>query len=377
MSWSLNLKCPSCAGTLPPPMGSRKVLCRYCGKALYYKAEDFVPRFIIPARLGPEDVRRGTEELFGSPFVKEGLKESAVLVSRRIRFVPLYFVSGKRGGVMETGKERIVYKDVFELPEDSRGGMSPAARRQKTEIIREEDSRVVLSDFRYIYEAAKIEEAELAQDRLRESALMNLPKMRPVVLHELAAKGEVIAPDIPLERIVEKGVKSAKTGQDALEIIEMDVSVIYYPVEELLFRLKDHFISVTCDLVEGGFLWGRLPCQRKKIVILSFFLAGMLGFFFGKFLAFVLGTFSMSKIDISGAVYFWTIVFFFASIVFGGGLNAAYLLFRTPYEVKVTPRGPEIAKIGETPKTPLTPYLKGVISFISDGFDAAMERNRR
>lgn len=377
MSGTLNLKCPSCAGALPPPIGSRKVSCRYCGTALYYRADDFVPRFIIPARLGPEDVRRETEDLFASPFVKEGLKKSAVLVSRRLRFIPLYFVSGKRGGVMETGKERIVYKDVFELPEDSRGGMSPAVRRQRTEIIREEDSRVVLSDFRYIYEAAKISEAELAQDRLRDSALLNLPKIKPVILHELAAKGEVIAPDIPLERIVEKGVKSAKTGQDSLEIIEMDVSIIYYPVEELLFRLKDHFISVTCDLVEGGFLWGRLPCRRKNIVVLSFILAGMLGFFFGKFMSFALGTFSMSKIDISGAVYFWTIVFLFASVVFGGGLNAAYLLFRTPYEVKVTPKGPTIAKIGETPRTPLTPFLKGIISIISNGFDAAMEKNRR
>jgi hypothetical protein len=377
MSMTLTLNCPSCGGTLPPPMGSRKFSCRYCGKALYYKAEDFIPRFMIPARKKAEDVRRDTEKLFSSPLVKEGLKESAVLVSRRLRFVPLYFVSGKRGGVMETGKERIVYKDVFELPDDNRRGFSPASRRQKTEIIREEDSRVVLGDFRYIYEAAKIEEAELAQDRLRESALANLPKIEPVILQELAVKGEVIAPDIPIERIVEKGVMSAKKGQEALDIIEMDVSIVYYPVEELLFRLKDHYLSISYDLVEGGFLWGRLPCQRKKIVILSFFLAGMLGFFFGKFMAAVLGTFSVGKIEISGLVYFGSIVFLFASLVFGGGLNAAYLLFKTPYELKVTPKGLTIAKLGETPETFLTPFLKGIISFISKGFESALEdRNR-
>jgi hypothetical protein len=377
MSGTLNLNCPSCAGTLPPPMGSRKVSCKYCGKTLYYKAENFIPRYMIPARKQAEDVRRDTEMLFNSHLVKEGLKESAVLVSRRRRFVPLYFVSGKRGGVMETGKERVIYKETFDLPENGGNSYSTPYRKQKTEIVREEDSRVVLGDFRYIYEAARIEEAELAQDSLRESVLANLPKMKPVILQELAVEGEIIAPDIPIERIVEKGVMSAKKGQEALEIIEMDVSIVYYPVEELLFRLKDHFISVTYDLVEGGFLWGRLPCQRKKIVILSFFLAGMLGFFFGKFMAAVLGTFSMARVEISGVVYFGSIVFLFATLVFGGGLNAVFLLFRTPYELKVTPKGLIIAKLGETPQTPLTPFLKGVISIISRGLETALEEKKR
>lgn len=377
MSLPVNLNCPACGGTLPAPMGSRKMSCRYCDKPLYYKADDFIPRFAIPARMKAEDVRRETEDLFRAPLVKEGLKESAVLLSRRIRFVPLYMVSGKRGGVMETGRERIIYKEVHDLPENAGPGNLSSYRRKKTEIVREEDSRVVLGDYRYVYEAAKIQEAELAQDRLRESALKNLPKMKPVVLHELAVEGEVIAPDIPIDRIVEKGVKSAKKDQDTLEILEMDVSIIYYPVEELLFKLKNNYFSVTYDLVEGGFLWGRLPCQRKKIVMLSFLLAGMLGFFFGKFLGFVLGTFSMSKIDVTGVIYAGSIFFMFASLVFGGGLNAAYLLFRTPYVVKVSPKGPSIEKIGETPETPLTPFLKGILSLISTVFEGALENRRR
>ena len=367
----------ACGGALPAPMGSRKISCRYCDKPLYYKADDFIPRFAIPARMTGEDVRRETEGLFGSPLVKEGLKESALLVSRRTRFVPLYLVSGKRGGVMEVGKERIVYKETYNMPENGGNGYSTPYRRQKTEVLKEEDSRVVLGDYRYMYEAAKIPEAELAQDRLRESALKNLPGMKPVVLHELAVEGEVIAPDIPIERIVEKGVRSVKKDQDALEILEMDVSIIYYPVEELLFKLKNSYFTVTCDLVEGGFLWGRLPCQRKKIVMLSFLLAGMLGFFFGKFLGFVIGTFSMSKIDVTGVIYAGSIFFMFASLVFGGGLNAAYLLFRTPYAVKVSPKGPSIEKIGETPETPLTPFLKGILSLISNAFEGALEKRRR
>lgn len=377
MSPVISLNCPACGGALPAPMGSRKLSCRYCDKPLYYKADDFIPRFVIPARMKAEDVRRQTEDLFGAALVKEGLKESAVLVSRRTRFIPLYMVSGKRGGVMEVGKERIITKQVYEMPEDGNPGRVTQRYRRKTEILREEDSRVVLGDYRYIYEAAKIPEAELAQDRLRESALLNLPKMKPVVLHELAVEGEVIAPDIPIDRIVEKGVKSAKKDQDALEILEMDVSILYYPVEELLFKHKNNYLSMTYDLVEGGFLWGRLPCQRKKIVMLSFLLAGMLGFFFGKFLGFVLGTFSMAKIDVTGVIYAGSIFFLFASLVFGGGLNAAYLLFRTPYVVKVSPKGPSIEKIGETPETPLTPLLKGILSLISNAFEGALESRRR
>ena len=139
----------------------------------------------------------------------------------------------------------------------------------------------------------------------------------------------------------------------------------------------DHYLSITYDLVEGGFLWGGLPCQRRKLVMLSFALAGMLGFFFGRFVAGVLGTFSMDIIRVSGAAHFFSFVFLAASLIFGAGLNAAYLIFRTPYEVKVTPNGPAVAKMGETPDTPLTPFLKGVISFISNALNTAMERRGR
>ncbi len=85
----------------------------------------------------------------------------------------------------------------------------------------------------------------------------------------------------------------------------------------------------------------------------------------------------MSKIDVTGVIYAGSIFFMFASLVFGGGLNAAYLLFRTPYVVQVSPKGPSIEKIGETPETPLTPFLKGILSLISTVFEGALENRRR
>lgn len=375
---SENLNCPHCGGTLPPPIGKRKFKCLYCDKSLYFRSKDFVPRYIIEESKDIE-IKKETEKLFGSKIVNPFVKEEALLVSRKKKFIPFYMLSGKRGGVMEIGKERIVAPNYMKLNLDPQNNISTGYQRNKPEIIIEEDSRVTLSDFRYIYEAATLDEAGLAQEEIRKAISANMDRLKAASVEELHKKGELISPTISKETIIENGVRSAKAGKDSLEIMEMNISIVYYPVEEMIFSFRDTFFSITFDLVRGKFLWGLLPCRRNLLVYSSLLLSSFLGFFFGQFLSFLFIPFTFKDIqnNFSFWMYFGTFIFFAFSLIFGGGLNIAYLLLKTPFGARITPDGLFLSKIAEPPKSFLTPYLKFVLRTFASGFEEALKGKKR
>ncbi|MCX7830569.1 MAG: hypothetical protein N2445_05875 [Acidobacteria bacterium] len=147
-----NLNCPHCGGALPPPLGTRKVRCIYCDNSLYFCSSDFIPRFTIEENKHL-DLKKDTEKLLDSKIVDPSAKQESVLVSRRKKFIPFYILSGKRGGVMETGKERIVAANYMKLNLDPQNNISTGYLRNKPEILVEEDSTFILSYFTSISEA--------------------------------------------------------------------------------------------------------------------------------------------------------------------------------------------------------------------------------
>lgn len=373
-----NLNCPYCGGTLPPPIGKRRIQCLFCNKSLFFKSQDYIPRFTFEENKNLS-IKKDTEKLFSSPKISPFVKNEAFLISRRKKYIPYYIISGKRGGVMEIGKERIVSANLFEIKLDSQDNLSTQYLKNKPKIVVEEDSRVVLGDFKYIYEASTFLEFEMAQEHIRNSIRTNLNKIKAVTSSDLQKDGEVLSPNIPNKIILENGVKSAKGGKDTLEIFEVQLSIVYYPVEEVIFRFRDSFFSLTYDLVQGGFIMGLLPCKRNLLVFSALILSSFLGFFFGQFLTFLVIPFSFKDIqsNFSFLLYFGTFVFLLFSLIFGGGLNIAYLLLKTPFAAKITPLGIYFTKIADPPKSFLSPYLKFVLNTFAKGFEEALKGKRQ
>ena len=371
----INLNCPFCGGVLSPPLGSRRVNCSFCGEKLYFKSPEFIPRFVLEAR--ENNLREKSEQLFKNKIINPSVKKEAVVVSKRVRFIPFYLMSGKKGGVSEPGKERIVYKNPskIDLGSDDGSTFGKQYQKLKTETIIEEDSRVVLGDFRYIYNSVSIEDADLGLDELRKTINENLEKIKPVNLEEIAKAGEVITPSITKENIVERGVLSAKGGKEEIEILELQMAIVYYPVLEVTFKFRESYFSITYDLFEDRFLWGMIPCNRKPLVILSLILSSFLGFFFGQFLKFVFIpiTFKTVQENLGFFVYFGTILFLILSLIFGGGLNIAFLLLKTPFGAKVKPDGLFLSRWGEPPKSFLSPFLRFVLKVLKEGFENSLK----
>lgn len=373
-----NLNCPYCGGTLLPPIGTRKIKCVFCNNSLLFKSQDYIPRFTFEENENLS-IKDDAEKLFSSPKINPFVKNEALLVSRRKKFIPYYIISGKRGGVMEIGKEKIVSPNLLEIKLDSQDNLSTGYLKNKPKIVVEEDSRVILGDFKYIYEASTFLESEVAQEHIRNSIRTNLNKIKAVTFSELQKYGEVLSPNIPKDLILENGVKSAKGGRDTLEIFEVQLSIVYYPVEEVVFRFRDSFFSVIYDLVEGGFIMGLLPCKRNLLVFSALVLSSLLGFFFGQFLSFLFIPLSFKEIqsNFSFLLYFGTIVFLLFSLIFGGGLNIAYLLLKTPFAAKITPSGIFLTKIADPPKSFLSPYLKFLLNTFAKGLEESLKGKRQ
>lgn len=361
----LNLNCPYCGGSLTPPVGSRKITCDFCSKRLYFSG-DFIPRFILEEAKNNQ-IREKTEILLGEKVVKPSLKQEAIVVSKRGRYIPFYLIMGKKGGVVGTQNEKTTYKIFRASPYEDN------IKLNDLDFVKDEESRVIISDFRYIYPAVLIEEADSALDELREIIYENIEKIVGTTLYDISREKEVIFPSIDFETIVEKGVLSAKGGKDELEILELKKAIIYYPVEELTFKFGENYFSLTYDLFKNRFIWGTMPCNRKPMVLLSLILSSLLGFFLGQLIRFILipvGEIKLSQL-LGFYAYFGTILFLLLSLIFGGGLKIAFDLLKTPFVAKVLPNGVVISRLKEPPKSILDSYLGFIQKVINNIIEQA------
>ena len=314
---------------------------------------------MLPPHLGEAEHRQACLALFRHPLAPSGLSRHATLLRKHRSYLPFYLLKGKRGGVLAVGKERIVTKiPGIDISVECSGGTAGGARtvfRNKSEVQIEEDSRVIVGDFRYAYSAAALEDRDFGDTSLKDVVKEHLGEARPVTLDELAADGEVVDADLPLERIVERGVAAGVGTKGELKVLELEASVVYVPVQTFSFRYGRQTFSVTLEELGGTWLGGQLPFRGDWAHLLSIPLVAMLGLVAGNVLGFALRIppheWAQSGIFAQAALLAALLV----GLAMILGLQAAWFLLRTPLAVRLTPTGPRVEMAGDAPKNPFAP----------------------
>lgn len=370
MAVQRSLTCPSCGGGVSPPLGTRKVKCPYCDEGFFYAGDDFLPRLALEAKVGEGEVREAIRNVFHGPLIPADLSGRALLLDNRRVYIPFYFMVGKRGGVL---KGTSVKRDLgppghIDRMADLSGdpalrGMT--RRRNEGEVVT--DSRVVLGDFQFLYAATSLDEWNFEDIDVKDLILNKLEETRPVLLSELVAEGEVLDLSKPLDKIVELGVGTFETSGGALKILEMHTVVVYLPVRIATFRYGKTLFKVVVEETEGNVLSADLPFRRNWAFMGGLGIIAAMGLLVGQFVKFMADAVTSGGItqrDFKGVLH----ILIFLAVIFGplglAGINAAWLFFRTPFVVRVTPKGKFLKDVLDTPPSPINPiggWLKGVV----------------
>ena len=357
----LALSCPLCGGAVAPPLDDRTIRCGYCDKALRFTGEDFVPRLVLPALLSDGALQERFFALLKDPVLPSDLKRRAVVLHKRKVFVPIYLLTGKRGGVFDTVKERVVREIGPDLSEcdERRGGFGAARKayqRNAPKVLSEPDTRVVLGDFGYLYPAAAFGDAALDESSLIEVATAKLDLVEPADFRQMCSSGEVIEANIPVERVVSRGVESFGRQGEGIRLIERTTRLVYMPIFQIIFRYGEETFAITIDALEGRALSGRLPFRREWALLVGMPLAGGLGFLLGKAAKGLLVALSSSQpgaADIAAVTVFFSAV---AALVLGCALGLLASVLKAPFQVEVAHGGGfkvTVSESGEVSRDPL------------------------
>lgn len=351
------LKCPSCSSPIKLPYTSRVINCDYCNKRLFFEKEDFVLKFYLEEKK-TVDFKDLIEKAISQKFVAESVKKEAILVKRKKRAIPFYLISGKRGGILTDCEEFLNHKrkTIYTL-----GQLDLAIEPQKIEKNFEKNSRVILSDFNYVYEAVSDIMDYQSLDRMRENIKNRLDGLKS--LSEISREDvEIILPVIPIENIIKKGVDTQLLKGGNIEILEINIYLVYYPVEEFIFFYNKGYFKIVVDLVEGDICYGLIPAERKWFTFLSLFVSAFSGFFIGRFLRTVFGGVSITDIFSGFTIIatFFSYALFFSSLLFSALLYFSFVLMRANYAVEITKNGSSIRRLGDVG----VPFLKKFLDFL-------------
>ena len=371
------LNCPLCGGVVAPPLSTRRLVCDYCARPLYYMGEDFTPRFSLLSKMNDADHQRACLGLLSHPLAPADLSRRSVLLRKQRTYLPFYLLTGKRGGVLATGRERVVARlpGADLTPEAfGSGSIAGAAFQQpRREVSVEEDSRVVVGDFKYVYPASAMEGWDIVDTDLRDAVSADVESAVPVTLADLSRDADVVDPDIPLERILEKGVGAFSATKGTLALLELEVALIYVPVMVFSFRYGRQTFTITLDELRGSRLAGELPFRSDWAYMLAIPVVAGLGLVFGNLLALAAKVSLHEWVVSPGMTRTAVFLGLVATAILTVGLQAAWLLIRTPLVVRVTPAGPRVERAGAPPKNPFSP-ANALLSFL---VKAALTSKRR
>jgi hypothetical protein len=246
----------------------------------------------------------------------------------------------------------------WDLAQERRGSGSLAGtafQQRKPEVLVEEDSRVVVGDFKYVYPASALEGWDILDTELRDAVSADLESAVPATLAELSKDADVVDPDIPLERIVEKGIGAGLGTKGTMALLELEVALIYVPVMVFSFRYGRQTFTVILDELQGRPLAGELPFRSDWAYMLALPVVAGLGLVLGNFLALAAKISLHEWIVSPGMTRAAVFLGLMATAILTVGLQAAWLLIRTPLVVRVTPAGPRVERAGAPPKNPFSP----------------------
>jgi hypothetical protein len=323
------------------------------------------------------DHQRACRGLLAHPLAPADLSRKSVLLRKRRTYVPFYLLTGKRGGLLATGKERIVARMTTAALDPERMGAGSFAgaafEQRKPEVLVEEDSRVVVGDFKYVYPASALEGWDILDTELRDAVSAELGSAVPATLAELSKNADVVDPDIPLERIIEKGVGAGAATKGTMAVLELEVAVIYVPVMVFSFRYGRQTFTVTLDELQGRRLAGELPFRSDWAYMLAIPVVAGLGLVSGNLLALAAKVSFHEWAASPGLTRAAVFLGLFATAVLSIGLQAAWLLIRTPLVLRVTPAGPRVERAGAPPPNPFSP-ANALLAFL---VKAALTSKRR
>jgi hypothetical protein len=371
------LSCPGCGGTVPPPLASRRTRCAFCGRPLYYAGSGFLPALVVRPGVGEAELRSSAAALMAQPLAPRDLSRRALLVSRHRLYLPFYLLTGKRGGVLETGRERVIYERNLLHPWQRLGAMSgdpdlqETVRPRRPTVVVEEDSRVILGDFRYFYPAVSLREWDFSDAEVKEAVLPRLESAEPADLLQLSRTGEVVDANIPLETVLEKGVESQTSTSGDLKVLAVEATLIYVPVVSLTFRYGTQVFKVVMEEVSGRWLSGTMPFRRDLAIVAGSALVGFLGLLTGQFLQGLAGTFA-PDLSLGKGTAAWqalaVVLGIFGALV-ACGLDFAWAFIRTPFLVRITGAGARVEAAAEVPPSPLNPVRRLLWTMLKAGFE--------
>ncbi|MEW6756780.1 MAG: hypothetical protein AB1347_01045 [Acidobacteriota bacterium] len=377
MNEAQTLSCPACGGGVPAPLASRKTRCAFCGRTFYYAGGDFLPAVVVPPRLSEADLRASAADLMGGFVAPRDLSRKALLLGRRRLYLPFYLLTGKRGGVLETGRERVVNEREFLHPWQRLGAMTgdpdlqEVVRPRRPAVVVEEDSRVVLGDFRYFYPAVSLHAWDFSDADVKETVLRALETAEPADLLSLSGTGEVVDANIPLETVLEKGVASPTSSAGELKVLAVEATLVYVPVASLTFRYGSQVFHAVVEEVSGRWLSGTMPFRRDLAVMGGSILVGLLGLLTGQFLRGLAGAFAPDFASPGGGSAAWQAVAVLLGVLgalVALGLDLAWAFVRTPFLVRITGTGIRVEAAAEVPPSPLDPVRRGIWAMLKSGF---------
>jgi hypothetical protein len=228
-------------------------------------------------------------------------------------------------------------------------------------VVVEEDSRVILGDFQYLYPALSLEDWNFTDSDIKEIIQSRLEEASPVDPLELAGSGEVLDAGIPLDRVVALGVGSASARSGELKVLELTAVLVYVPIQTLTFRWGSESITVVLEELTGRAISGRLPFRREWAFMAGLALVAVMGLLMGQFTR----TLAAAAFAGGGAgqalgplTTFLLILAGILAAVAAAGLSVAWNLFRAPLVVTLRAAGLRLETAGPVPPSPFAPVAR-------------------
>lgn len=333
-----NLPCPSCGGALAGIGRSRILSCPYCEVSLLVQAPtpasgpaaEHVPRYAVPAitkHRAAEAVRR----MFRTPRLSRALPRRVTAQEGTLWYVPFYEFHGRRMGMGA-----------------------------------EEASGVSVEEFSRILPALHLGSWGLEHGALLGKSGAAPTALRPFDETALWVRGTVLEPQLS-SREARKIFTEARSLRNLTldgrrEIVEAQVSLLYYPIWVFRYEYLRKTYAVYVDGRRGALLRGRAPRKESHRVAALIAMAAALALPVAKALRAALAAVAPSSFfPLRGLVAAEPGPALGAAAVLAGGLlvlAAGWNLFRTSQEFVFSPRGLVAHVTRRPPRTPLERALE-------------------
>lgn len=262
------LSCPSCSGVVLKPQNGYIAKCDFCNSNYYFDDSAYIPEYIAT----PGKTASASEiisRISTSSYLPKDLFKTLRIISKESYFIPFYRATGIRAGIIEAeilkGTEDNNRWRLSSLDTEDRSSYRPRPFRF-SEIIKKEDTRCVMGDFDYYFRGATLKTWEIENLDIKKFMSGDL-KIEARDYKKDIKLGHFIKPDLPVERMIERGIESFETSKAKMTTIEINWSIVYYPVISIIFQYRRRIYECLFDGVNYSIIWGRLPCNPNLLVL--------------------------------------------------------------------------------------------------------------